>query len=174
MILMKQWDMFSYYIKIQIHLFTKITWFQHGLIHWHWYFATVKFYPCLILVTSGMEILIKAWSRCHKDHHKYDPVINLVQLGIIITQSNITWYCIQYYSDRNRPKSHKRHHRARRHRWTLPSQVSSTVSIVSVSKKLSMLGEDYHHSLPWTPALYICMSGAHYPAPVPENTCHPC
>ena len=22
--------------KIQIHLFIKITWFQHGLIHWHW------------------------------------------------------------------------------------------------------------------------------------------
>ena len=57
--------------KIQIHLFIKITWFQHGLIHWHWLWIIVEFFPCLLLITVDMEILIKAWSRCHKDHHKW-------------------------------------------------------------------------------------------------------
>ena len=36
--------------QIQIHLFIKITWFQHGLIQWHWYWTIVEFYPCLLLV----------------------------------------------------------------------------------------------------------------------------
>ena len=57
--------------KIQIHLFIKITRFQHGLIHWHWLWTIFEFYPCLLLITVDMEILIKAWSRCHKDQHKW-------------------------------------------------------------------------------------------------------
>ena len=44
--------------KIQIHLFIKITWFQHGLIHWHWLLIIVEFYPCLLLITVDMEILM--------------------------------------------------------------------------------------------------------------------
>ena len=34
----------------------------------------VEFHPCLLFITLGMEILIKAWSRCRKDHHKYIPL----------------------------------------------------------------------------------------------------
>ena len=29
----------------------------------------VEFYLCLLFITLDMEILIKAWSRCHQDHH---------------------------------------------------------------------------------------------------------
>ena len=60
--------------KIQIHLFIKITWFQHGLIHWHWYWTIVEFYPFHLLITVDVDILIKAWSRCHKDHHKWKRI----------------------------------------------------------------------------------------------------
>ena len=57
--------------KIQILLFIKITRFQHGLIHWHRLWTIVELFPCIFLITVDMEILIKAWSRCHKDHHKW-------------------------------------------------------------------------------------------------------
>ena len=60
-----------YRFKIQIHVFIKITWFQHGLIHWRWYWTIVELYPCLPLITDDMEIHNKAWSRCHNDHHKW-------------------------------------------------------------------------------------------------------
>ena len=43
---------------------------QHGLVHLHLHWNYVYFF-----ITVGMEILIKAWSRCHKDHHKSFPVI---------------------------------------------------------------------------------------------------
>ena len=59
--------------NIQIHLFMKITWFQHGLIHWLSYWTIVEFFPFLLVTVDmvDMDILIKVWSRCHKDHHKW-------------------------------------------------------------------------------------------------------
>ena len=80
--------------KIQIHLFIKITWFQHGLIHWHWLWTIVEFYPCLLLITVDMEILIKAWSRCHKDHHKWkrsDSPCNTGCITVFRTRFKQVW-----------------------------------------------------------------------------------
>ena len=42
------------------------TWIETLALVW----AIVECYPCLF-ITVDMEILIKAWSRCHKDHHKW-------------------------------------------------------------------------------------------------------
>ena len=64
------WCIFSRF-KIKIHSFIKITCFQDGLIHWYWYWTIAEFYPCLLFITVDKEILIKAWSRCNKDHHKW-------------------------------------------------------------------------------------------------------
>ena len=81
-------------IKIQIHLFIKIARFQHGLIHWHWYWTIVNFFPCLLLITVDMDILIKAWGRCHKDHHKWkrsDSPCNTGCITVFFTRFKHMW-----------------------------------------------------------------------------------
>ena len=81
-------------IQIQIHLFIKITWFQHGLIHWDWHWTIVEFYPCLLLITVDMEILIKVWSRCHKDHYKWkrsDSPCNTGCITVFRTRCKHMW-----------------------------------------------------------------------------------
>ena len=80
--------------KIQIHLFVQITWFQHELIHWHWLWTIVEFYPCLLLITVDMEILIKERSRCHKDHHKWkrsDSPCNTGCFTVLRTRFKYMW-----------------------------------------------------------------------------------
>ena len=56
-------------IQIQIGLFDIIiqneTWIDTYILH-----LTLVSYPRLNFKVVGMEILIKAWSHCHKDHHK--------------------------------------------------------------------------------------------------------
>ena len=80
--------------KIQIHLFIKITWFQHWSIYWHWCRTMVELYPCLLFINVDMEILIKAWSRCHKDHHKWkrsDSPCNTGCITVFRVRFNHMW-----------------------------------------------------------------------------------
>ena len=59
----------------------KITWFQHGLIHWHWYWTIVEFYPCLLLTTVDMEILINTLRPRQDGRHFSDDIFKSIFLN---------------------------------------------------------------------------------------------
>ena len=142
------WILFVSWFKIQASRFKYIYSSKLHDFNTDWYTGIgseqLSNYPCLLLITVDMEILIKAWGRCHKDRHKWkrsDSPCNTGCITVFRTRFKHMWPRAVHKVDRVINIAYS---------WALMSMKSITIlqSINSVWrwKKLAYITYDFGNS----------------------------